>query len=74
MKKTILFFDEKDTYFIKIYDTQNPTIEGWGEAALFRGLSADDTPEFTNILDDCCASINDIDINANTFICDKNGN
>jgi len=56
--------DEKDTYFIKIYDTQNPTIEGWGEAALFRGLSADDTPEFTNILDDCCASINDIDINA----------
>ncbi len=56
--------DEKDTYFIKIYDTQNPTIEGWGEAALFGGLSADDTPEFTNILDDCCASINDIDINA----------
>lgn len=56
--------DEKDTYFIKIHNTQNPTVAGWGEAALFRGLSADDTPDFTNILDDCCTSINNIDINA----------
>ncbi|MDE6757050.1 MAG: o-succinylbenzoate synthase [Muribaculaceae bacterium] len=56
--------DEKDTYFIKIHDTQNPTVAGWGEAALFSGLSADDTPDFTNILDDCCTSINNIDINA----------
>lgn len=56
--------DEKDTYFIKIHDTQNPTVTGWGEAALFRGLSADDTPDFANILDDCCTSINNIDINA----------
>lgn len=56
--------DEKDTYFIKIHDTQNSTVTGWGEAALFRGLSADDTPDFTNILDDCCTSINNIDINA----------
>ncbi|MBD5229227.1 MAG: o-succinylbenzoate synthase [Bacteroidales bacterium] len=49
----------KDTYFIKIYDTENPAVAGYGEAGLFRGLSADDTPDFTDILDRCCKSIND---------------
>lgn len=52
----------KDTFFIKIVDTENPGIAGYGEAGLFRGLSADDTPEFTDLLDKCCASINETDI------------
>lgn len=52
----------KDTYFIKVTDTENPALTGYGEAALFRGLSADDTPDFTAILDKCCAEINYIDI------------
>lgn len=54
--------DVKDTYFIKIVDTENPGIAGYGEAALFRGLSADDTPEFTDLLENCCKSINELDI------------
>ncbi|MDE6198999.1 MAG: o-succinylbenzoate synthase [Muribaculaceae bacterium] len=54
--------DVKDTYFIKIDDTDNPSVTGYGEAAVFRGLSADDTPDFTDILDDCCRSINNLDI------------
>lgn len=52
----------KDTYFIKIFDSECPDVVGYGEAGLFRGLSADDTPDFENIIDRCCASINDIDV------------
>lgn len=56
----------KDTYFIKVHDTENPTVVGYGEAALFKGLSADDTPDFTDILDRSCASISDLDISTVT--------
>lgn len=56
--------DVKDTYFIKILDTENPTVAGYGEAGLFKGLSADDTPDFTDILDSCCKSIDSIDISS----------
>lgn len=51
----------KDTYYIKVTDIDRG-IEGCGEAALFRGLSADDTPGFEDILTDCCDNINSIDI------------
>lgn len=54
----------KDTYFIRVYDEDNPMKTGYGEAALFKGLSADDIPEFTDILTQCCNSINNIDITA----------
>lgn len=53
----------KDTWFIKVTDRSRPGIFGIGEAAMFRGLSADDTPEFEQLLYKCCKSINDIDIN-----------
>lgn len=52
----------KDTYFIKIFDTENPEVVGYGEAGLFRGLSADDTPDFVSIIEHSCSAINDIDI------------
>lgn len=54
--------DVKDTYFIKVTDTENPLLTGYGEAGLFKGLSADDTPGFTRLLDECCDTINCIDI------------
>lgn len=56
--------NEKVTYFIKVTDTERPEIAGYGEAALFRGLSADDTPDFTDILGRSCAGIDDIDISS----------
>ena len=31
----------KDTYFIKVWDDENPTLFGVGEISLFRGLSAE---------------------------------
>jgi len=43
---------EKETYLLKISDTSDPDVHGVGEVPIFRGLSAEDTPEFENILDD----------------------
>ena len=44
----------KDTYYIKVYDSDNPEVEGIGECGLFKGLSADDVADYENILDDFC--------------------
>lgn len=44
----------KDTYFVKIYDTEQPEIFGIGECALFKGLSADDVPDFEYQLSQAC--------------------
>lgn len=45
----------KDTYFIKVYDTECPEIYGIGECALFKGLSADDVPDFEYQLSQACS-------------------
>lgn len=44
----------KDTYFVKIYDSRQPECFGIGECALFKGLSADDTPDFESMLQHTC--------------------
>lgn len=52
---------EKETYFIKIWDEENPRKFGVGEAAIFRGLSADDTPGYEEKLREVCTKIDKID-------------
>lgn len=47
----------KDTYFIKIYDSENPEHFAIGECALFKGLSADDTPDFEDELRRVCTDL-----------------
>ena len=47
----------KDTYYIKVWDECQPEVVGIGEAALFRGLSCDDVPEYEQVLDDVCKHI-----------------
>lgn len=44
----------KDTYFIRLADDADRTL-GIGECALFRGLSADDTPDYEQRLAEACA-------------------
>lgn len=46
----------KDTYFIRVYDTdaERKTYR-YGECALFRGLSADDCPDYESILSAACS-------------------
>lgn len=48
---------QKETWFIRIWDTTAPNVLGTGECALFRGLSADDCPGFENKLRDVCQHI-----------------
>ena len=43
----------KDTWLLRIVD-EDTGREGVGECALFRGLSAEDTPDYENILSDAC--------------------
>ena len=47
----------KDTYYIKVWDESRPEVVGIGEAALFRGLSCDDTPDYESMLSCTCANI-----------------
>lgn len=44
----------KDTYFIRVSDSERPDHIGYGECALFRGLSADDRPDYEAILAEAC--------------------
>ncbi len=48
---------EKETWFIFIYDDINPKIKGIGECGLFRGLSADDVPDYEEKLNEVCENI-----------------
>ncbi len=56
------FYTEKDSFFIKIYDSGNPNIFGLGEAAPLKGLSIDDLENFEDILEDICQTFNQLDL------------
>ncbi len=46
----------KDTYFIRVFDADAPGVTlGLGECALFKGLSADDLPDYEARLSEACA-------------------
>lgn len=47
----------KDTYFIKLWDENNPEVFGIGECALFKGLSAEDNDEYENKLRELCKNV-----------------
>ncbi len=49
----------KETWYIRLYDSKNPAIYGVGECALFRGLSAEDTPHYEEQLAALCQAINE---------------
>lgn len=49
----------KETYIVRIMDADSPDKAGLGECALFRGLSADDVPEYEKVLADLCWNINE---------------
>ena len=51
---------EKETYIIRIWDTERPEIKGTGECALFRGLSKEDCPAYESKLAEVCHDIESI--------------
>lgn len=49
---------DKETFFLKLEDEDTPGVYGLGECAVFRGLSADDVPDYEDKLKELCANIN----------------
>ncbi len=43
------------TYLVRVWDTSAPQVRGVGECGLFRGLSADDTPDYEERLAEWCS-------------------
>lgn len=48
----------KDSWFIFLQNSDNPTITGIGECGLLKGLSADDVPEYEAKVAEVCSNIN----------------
>ena len=53
---------QKDSYFIRISDDEDPSVVGWGECAPLRGLSIDDRPDFDEQLRHTCDVFNQLDL------------
>lgn len=53
---------DKDTYFIRIWEEGSEACFGLGECALFRGLSAEDRPDYEEKLRAVCEHIAEIEI------------
>lgn len=53
---------EKETYFIRIRDDRFPEVSGIGECGLFRGLSAEDSPDYESRLAEVCRNIDSVDL------------
>ncbi|MDJ1501636.1 o-succinylbenzoate synthase [Xanthocytophaga agilis] len=49
---------ERDTYYIKLWDSSNPSVFGLGECAPLRGLSIDDVPDYELQIKKICNIIN----------------
>ena len=52
---------DKETYLVRVWDDAYPDRFGVGECALFRGLGADDRPEYENVLQQVCRQIDRYD-------------
>jgi o-succinylbenzoate synthase len=53
---------EKKSWFIRISDSENPTVFGIGECSPLKGLSTDDRPNFEQNLTEICELFNDLDL------------
>ncbi len=49
----------KDSWFIFVFDNDNPNVKGVGECSIIRGLSIDDRPDFEDKLREVCDNIAD---------------
>lgn len=50
---------QRHTYYLHLWDDSNPEVEGIGECNLFRGLSAEDTPDYERRLQRFCDEAGD---------------
>jgi len=52
----------KDSWFIKLWNTDAPLVVGIGECSLIKGLSPDDVPELGGFLTDICKRIHTLNV------------
>ena len=52
---------EKDSWFIKVFKKNNPTVFGLGECSILKGLSYDDRPDLDEIIQAFAENINSFD-------------
>ena len=45
---------EKETWFISLWNEETPSVKGWGECAVFRGLSIDDRVDYADKMKEVC--------------------
>jgi len=50
---------QKDSWFIRIWDDQNPDVKGIGECSVIPGLSSDDRPGYVDKINQVCEQIDD---------------
>ena len=53
---------QKDSYFLRLVDSDQPDVVGYGECGPLRGLSLDDIPDFEQRLTEYCDYFNAIDL------------
>ncbi len=53
---------EKTSYIIRLCDTDDPTVIGYGECGPLKGLSYDDRPDFETQLQDYCQQFTALDL------------
>ncbi len=58
---------KRDTFFLKIYDLENPKIFGLGECAPLEGLSIEPTEGYKVMLDKICDNFNLLDLEVFTW-------
>ena len=50
---------QKDSWFIQVWDNQNPSVKGIGECSIIRGLSSDDRSGYEDKIKEVCENIDD---------------
>ncbi|MBP6386018.1 MAG: o-succinylbenzoate synthase [Pseudarcicella sp.] len=53
---------EKETYFLKIFNAQDPSVFGLGECSILKGLSFDDVEDYEQKLQSVCDLFNELDL------------
>ncbi len=53
---------EKTSYFIRVFDTDDSSVVGYGECGPLKGLSLDDRPDFEIHLNQYCRDFNKLDL------------
>lgn len=55
-------YTEKETYYLKIFDSETPEVFGLGEIAPLQGLSIDHVPKLEEVIHNTCVTFDSLDL------------